>query len=81
MPREYREPWTSAVRTKFRELFDRGFSAAAIGAELGRTKNAVIGFWTKCGLFRRELPPVENLFDRLQRLHDRMDALLGGRNE
>lgn len=45
-------PWSPFTLAKAREMWDRGMSASAIGAALGRSKNSV------CGMARRNEFPM-----------------------
>jgi hypothetical protein len=44
------ECWTPAQLARFEELTAQGWSASLIGADIGKSRNAVIGKWNRSGI-------------------------------
>jgi hypothetical protein len=81
-------PWTLELEKRVIALRGDGLSASAIAAELGMTKNQIIGrlyrqahpergtyAWRMCGLGGSKYDGPTTL-DRLQAYHDKLDAAL-----
>jgi GcrA cell cycle regulator len=49
-------PWTEEEQARLEELWAQGLSTAAIGREMGRSKNSIVGRVGRSGLPRRASP-------------------------
>jgi hypothetical protein len=73
-------PWAPELAERVLALVGEGMSAAAIGRDVGMTKNAIIGWCHRHhkGALRDYCKPHDGatLWTRMQALHDMMDAEL-----
>ncbi len=72
MPCAKEARWPDELKARLRQLFADGKTAAESALELGKTRNAIIGQWTRLGLAGQRMPanrfsPV-NIRERRKRI-------------